>query len=106
MTGRSRIGLALLLLALAGRGAAAEPAPVAGAAGGTLAAEAVARCIARHAPRGGQFYQAGDGTFRVVSYGPRGKAAEWTVRAGAEHPAVSRVGGAAGLDRALRGTCY
>lgn len=106
MSGRLRTGLALLLLALAGRGTAAEPAPASGAPGGTLAAEAVARCIARHAPRGGQFYQAGDGTFRVVSYGPRGKTAEWTVRARVEHPAVTRVGGAAGLDRVLRGTCY
>ncbi|MDE2620808.1 MAG: hypothetical protein KGL54_11665 [Sphingomonadales bacterium] len=106
MIGLWRIGLAMLLLAIGGRGAAAAPAPVPGVPGGALGAEAVARCIARHAPRGGQFYQAGDGTFRVVSYGPRGKAAEWTVRAGAEHPGVTRVGGTAGLDRVLRGTCY
>lgn len=65
-----------------------------------------ARCISAHLPRGAQVFRAGDGSFRVVAFGPRGNAARWTVRQVAEAVEVTQSGGPAGATRNLKGLCY
>lgn len=65
-----------------------------------------AHCISDHLPRGAQVFRAGDGSFRVVSFGPRGIAARWTVRQASTAVEVSQSGGPAGLSRDLKGVCY
>ena len=85
--------------------AAPAQATQASTAAGADAAQA-ARCIAQHLPRGAQMFQAADGTFRVVAFGPRGQAVRWTIRQAADNLQVTRSGGEAGVDRGLKGVCY
>lgn len=65
-----------------------------------------ARCISEHLPRGAQVARAADGAYRVVSFGPRGSAARWTVRQTADAVQVTQSGGPAGIARGLKGLCY
>ncbi len=65
-----------------------------------------ARCISAHLPRGAQVFRAGDGSFRVIAFGPRGNAARWTVRQSDDAIQVTQTGGPAGIGRGLKGVCY
>lgn len=65
-----------------------------------------AQCISDHLPRGAQVFRVGDGSYRVVSFGPRGHAARWTVRQGPTAVDVTQSGGQAGMVRNLKGICY
>jgi hypothetical protein len=74
-------------------------------ANGAAGAEAAARCISQSLPRTAQIWRASDGTFRVLSFGRRGKAARWTISPAADAVTIAQRGGAAGLTRTVIDNC-